>query len=81
MCPPNRRPRSGDGSGAEEDHPERNALDDVVECVVVEVVRMYGEVKALHRCRDKRQAQSDNAPSKWWQTTAAICSNESDQQE
>lgn len=48
---------------------------------MVEVVRMNGDVKALYRGGQEREAEAGDPPTECRESTAAICGNQADQEE
>src|ERR1700674_1809942 len=80
MAPPKWRPGARDRSSGNEDHPERCALSDVIECVVIEVDRMNADAKLLHRRRGKREGQAGNSPAKGGISATTICRDERKEQ-
>src|SRR6202171_749000 len=81
MAPPNWRPGARDRSGSDKDHPERSALNDVVERVVIEVDRMNSDMKLLHRRRDQSEHETRNSPANRAIWPATICRQQREEQE
>src|SRR6202521_4313590 len=76
IAPPNWRPGARDRSGSDEDRPERSALNDVVECVVIEVDRVNAYMKALHPGRDESECEARQSPANCGIRPATICRDE-----
>src|ERR1700693_1702865 len=81
MAPPDWRPCTRDRSGSDKDHPERSALNDMVERVVIEVDRVNGDAKLLHRCSDKSERETRDSPTNRAIWPATICRQQREEQE